>query len=93
MTMSYQVGTKGQVVVAKEIRDKLGVKPGWKAYQRLVDDRVEIRFLPPEHTRSLMGILAPRVKRSIPPGEPWRLAKEQAWAAIARERVKRWKKS
>ena len=35
--MSYKVGAKGQVVISKELRDRLGVKPGWTVVQRLVD--------------------------------------------------------
>ena len=41
------------MVINKEIRKKLGIEPGWLALQRIVDDHVEIYFLPPEHNRSL----------------------------------------
>jgi AbrB family looped-hinge helix DNA binding protein len=58
------VGTKGQVVIEKAIRDKLGIGPGWTAVQRLVDNKVEIRFVPPEHDRSAFGVLRQYVKRS-----------------------------
>jgi hypothetical protein len=35
--MSSKVGTEGQVVIEKRIRDGLGVKPGWQAsFGRLV---------------------------------------------------------
>ena len=34
----HKVGSKGQVVIAKEIRDELGIQPGWLALQRVVDD-------------------------------------------------------
>lgn len=83
--MAYLVGTKGQVVIAKEIRERLGVKPGWVALQRLVGDRVEIYFLPPEHHESLKGSLARYLKANIPPGEAWDKAREAAWQAAARE--------
>jgi hypothetical protein len=39
------------VVIAKEIRERLGVQPGWVALQRLVGDCVEIYFLPLEHNQ------------------------------------------
>ena len=39
MTLAYIVGAEGQVVIAREIRERLGVKPGWVAVQRLVGDR------------------------------------------------------
>ena len=45
----HTVGPKGQVVVEKEIRDRLGIAPGWRALQSLVGDHVETRFFPPEH--------------------------------------------
>jgi bifunctional DNA-binding transcriptional regulator/antitoxin component of YhaV-PrlF toxin-antitoxin module len=55
--MANVIGRKGQLVIEKEIRDRLGVGPGWKATQRIVDDHVELRFLPPTHNRSLAGCL------------------------------------
>ena len=45
--MTSLVGRKGQVVIAKEIRDRLGIEPGWVAVQRMVEGHVEIHFLPP----------------------------------------------
>lgn len=83
--MTYLVGNKGQVVIAKEIRERLGVKPGWVALQRLVEDRVEIYFLPPEHRESLKGGLAQYLKARVPPGEAWDRARRAAWEAATRE--------
>ena len=77
--MAYLVGPKGQVVIAKEIREQLGIQPGWIALQRLVGDRVEIYFLPPEHNRSLKGSLSQHIQTHIPPGEAWDQAREKAW--------------
>jgi AbrB family looped-hinge helix DNA binding protein len=91
-TMANVVGTKGQVVINKEIRDKLGIGPGWLALQRLVDGHVEIYFVMPEHNRSLKGSLAPYTDVVIAPGEEWEKAREKAWEAAARERVERWDK-
>lgn len=76
--MSHVVGSKGQVVIAKAIREKLGIEQGWMAIQRLVDDHVEIYFVPPEHDRSLKGCLAPHVKQSLPDSS-WRRARAEAW--------------
>ncbi|PKB78319.1 MAG: AbrB family transcriptional regulator [SAR202 cluster bacterium Io17-Chloro-G9] len=88
--MATKVGTKGQVVIDKQIRDRLGIGPGWIALQKLVDDHVEIYFVGPEHNRSLKGSLAKYTDIVIQPGEEWNKAREQAWEAAARERVGRW---
>lgn len=88
--MVYTVGQKGQIVVAKEIRERLGVKPGWVALQRLVEDRVEVYFLPPEHRGSLKGSLAEHLKAGVSSGKAWDEARKAAWreAAASRESVK-----
>ncbi len=83
--MAYVVGSKGQVVIAKEIRDRLGIGPGWVAMQRVADDHVEIYFLPPEHRESLKGSLAPYVRRAAQ-DEEWDQARERAWPDAAAER-------
>ncbi len=80
--MPYTVSSKGQVVIAKEIREKLGVKPGWVAVQRLVGDHVEIYFLPPPHRRSLKGLLADRIQTRVSV-EDWPAARERAWRAAS----------
>jgi hypothetical protein len=75
------------VVIAKEIRDRLGIEPGVETFQRVVADHVEIYF---EHSRSLAGSLAPFVKRSISP-EEWAAAKEEAWAQGVAESEAAWR--
>lgn len=85
--MAYVVGPKGQVVIAKEIRDRLGVEPGWIALQRLVNDHVEVYFLPPEHRESLKGSLAEHVNVHVGPGKEWDEARETAWRAASVEKV------
>lgn len=88
--MANKVGAKGQVVIDKKIRDRLGIGPGWMALQRLVDDHVEIYFVEPEHNRSLLGSLKKYTNVVIKPGEEWDKAREEARAAAARERVEGW---
>ncbi len=78
------VGSKGQVVIEKHIRDRLGVKPGAIAVQALVGDRVEIRFVAPAHSRSLFGALAQHVKQDIADRE-WAKVKRQAWERSAKD--------
>ncbi len=81
----HTVGPKGQVVIAKEIRERLEVRPGWKVLQRIVGDHVELYFLPPSSHRSLKGVLAPYLKRTVRP-EEWEKAKEEAWrSAVGRD--------
>jgi AbrB family looped-hinge helix DNA binding protein len=87
--MSTKLGTKGQVVIEKSIRDKLGIEPGSIAIQRIVDGRVEIFFLPPEHNRSLAGSLTKYAKRKIQSEEEWREAREMAWEEAVREKMER----
>ncbi len=80
------VGPKGQVVISKEIRDALGIGPGWRAIERLVDGHVEIRFMPPRHRRSLYGILRSDVSLT---DDELREAREKAVAEAAVERYLR----
>ena len=60
------VGTKYQVVIEREARRKLGIEPGWVAVQTVVGDHLELRFLPPEHERSLAGSLGRYAKGTVP---------------------------
>ncbi len=75
--MARVVGSKGQVVIEKPIRDALGIRPGYIAVQKLVGDHVEIHFYPPEHQESLRGVLADVAKRRVSP-EEWSKSKEGA---------------
>ena len=85
--MAHRVGPKGQVVIEKEIRDKLGVEPGWQAVQLLVDNHVRIYFIPPEHNRSLRGAATPYIRRWPAPDEDW---DEAIGEAIAEEWRQKW---
>ena len=71
------MGTKYQVVIGREARRKLGIEPGWVAVETVVGDRLELRFLPPEHDRSLAGGLARYAVGAVPePAEEERAAWE-----------------
>ena len=85
--MGNRVGPKGQVVISKPTRDLLDIRPGFEALEQVVDDHVELRFIPPPHERSLKGSLASELQKR-PRG---RLAKarEAAWSRAAREKARR----
>lgn len=72
------VGVKYQMVIERSARERLGVQPGWEAVQVVVDDRLEVRFLPPEHDRSLAGSLKRYAKQ---PADDYSLEKREGWEA------------
>jgi len=84
-TVANRVGPKGQVVIDRSIRDRLGVEPGMLAIQRLVDDHVEIRFVHGPHQRSLAGAARPFIRQRPATGE--RDATELAWEAEVRRHL------
>ena len=86
--MATVVGPKGQIVITKKIRDRLGVKPGWLTLQRVVDDHVEVYFVPPEHTDSLKGCLADYVRASVSSSPEWDAARAEAWSSASGERFR-----
>jgi hypothetical protein len=73
-------------VIEKGIRDRLGVQPGWKAVQHLVDGHVEIHFVPPEHARSLAGRLSRYARPELATDDALAVARAAAWADAARRR-------
>ena len=87
MTIKGKVGPKGEIVIAEELRAKLGIDPSWLAYQFLVDGHVEIHCLPPEHGTSLAGSAAQYTKKSIALGKEWDEARETAWKQRAEEKM------
>ena len=85
--MGNRVGPKGQVVISKPTRDLLDIRPGFEALEQVVDDHVELRFIPPPHERSLRGSLAGELRRR--PRGGLGKAKDAAWSRAAREKVRR----
>jgi bifunctional DNA-binding transcriptional regulator/antitoxin component of YhaV-PrlF toxin-antitoxin module len=76
------VGAKYQMVIDREARQRLGVQPGWIAVQAVVGDRLEVRFLPPEHTESLAGSLRRYAQRPV---SDYAAEKRAAWDAEVTE--------
>jgi AbrB family looped-hinge helix DNA binding protein len=85
--MPHKVGSKGQVVIEKSLRDRLGIEPGWIALQAVEGDHVTLRFVPPEHARSLKGVLAGHVVRPVAAGREWDEARSAAWNEAAAQKV------
>ena len=76
-----KVGSDYQTVIDREVREELGVRPGWVAVQAVVGDCLEVRFLPPEHDRSLAGSLKEYAREGGP--DP---REDLAWEAHVDER-------
>lgn len=52
-----KTSVKGQLVIPKEIREKLGITPGKRVLIRAVGKRAEITPLPADPIRSMRGML------------------------------------
>jgi len=78
--MASVVGSKGQIVIEKPIRERLGIEPGWQALQLLVDQHLEVYFIPPAHRRSLRGAAKPFIRRHPQTEEDWDAAVGKAVA-------------
>ena len=76
------VGERGQITIAKEIREKLGVSPRDVAIQHVEDGRLVVTFVKhfSPHTRSVAGILGPP-PRLPEQGKSWDEILEDAAAA------------
>jgi bifunctional DNA-binding transcriptional regulator/antitoxin component of YhaV-PrlF toxin-antitoxin module len=83
--MPSVMGERGQITLEKQLRDELGLAPGWQVIQRRVGDRIELRFLPPPHRRSLRGVLADPNGPHFETEEALRDATEEAWAEAMQE--------
>jgi AbrB family looped-hinge helix DNA binding protein len=52
-----KTSSKGQIVIPKEIRDKLGIGPGKKVLLQVVGEHAEIVPLPDDPIKSMRGML------------------------------------
>lgn len=85
--MGNIVGQRGQVVIPKPIREQLGIEPGWVAMPRVVGNRVEITFLPPEHSASLGGALSAYARPDLETDDALHDAMDEAWTLAARDEL------
>ena len=52
-----KTSSKGQVVIPKDIRKKVGITPGKKVLLQVVDQHVEITPIPDDPIKALKGVL------------------------------------
>ena len=52
-----KTSSKGQIVIPKVIREKLGITPGKRILLRVVDEHAEITPLPDDPIREMRGFL------------------------------------
>jgi AbrB family looped-hinge helix DNA binding protein len=55
---TVMTSAKGQVVIPKKERDKLGIKPGMRVVVTAVEDHIEIRPLPDRPVEFFHGFFA-----------------------------------
>lgn len=77
--MSSRVGERGQITIAKAIREELAIYAGDETVQRIEDGRIVIDVVPGRHRRSMAGVLRERVGRK-PTDESWVALRDAAWA-------------
>ena len=75
-----EVGAGGEIIIDPAIRERLGVQPGYRAVQILAGEHIEVHFVPPRHSRSLLGAAKPFIRRSPVPETQWDDAVAQAIA-------------
>lgn len=80
--MANVVGERFQITIAKQAREKLGIKPGDRAIERVEDGRLVVSFMPKPHRRSLLGVFR---RADLPPITDWEAVKDRAWAARTAE--------
>ncbi len=80
--MSALVNPRGQITVDREIRERLGVRPGMVAVQQTVGNQLIVTFVPAPHKRSAAGVLG-KPRRLVP--RNWSEITEAAGQAIAQD--------
>ena len=87
-----KVGENGEIVIGEQLRKKLGIGPGWRAYQYLEEDHLIIYFRPPDDGKPLAGSLSKYVNESNRfDDDDWHKIKEEAWIKAIEEDHYEWK--
>jgi AbrB family looped-hinge helix DNA binding protein len=73
-----RVGKRGQITIAKAIRDELGINVGDMTIQRIKDGRIVLEVVRGRHRMSLAGSLAGKVRRR-PDDESWAALRDATW--------------
>ena len=76
--MTSRVGERGQITIAKAIREELAIYAGDETVQRVVDGRIVIEVIPGRHRRSMAGTLRDKLGRR-PDDESWPTLRDAAW--------------
>ena len=77
VVIEVEIGADGRLPIPQEIRERIGIEPGWIARQRVVGAHVEILFIPPDPGRLRSDV-------AVSP-EEWGEARERAWAEAAED--------
>jgi AbrB family looped-hinge helix DNA binding protein len=80
-----RVGDRGQITIAKAIREELGIYAGDETVQRIEDGHVVIEVVSGRHRRSLAGSLRDKVSRR-PADESWPALRDAAWSTADPDR-------
>jgi AbrB family looped-hinge helix DNA binding protein len=78
--VNSRVGERGQITIAKAIREQLAIHAGDETVQRIEGGRIVIEVIPGRHRRSLAGTLRDKVERT-PADESWPALRDASWEA------------
>ncbi|MFN0071474.1 MAG: hypothetical protein ACKVVP_08310 [Chloroflexota bacterium] len=81
--MTSVVSERGQITIDRQARKMLGVEAGMVAIQVVVDDHLEISFVPQKHNRSAFGVLG----TPAGPIPSWDELEQEAAALIASDAI------
>jgi AbrB family looped-hinge helix DNA binding protein len=85
--VTSRVGERGQITIAKAIREELAIYAGDETVQRVENGRIVIDVIPGRHRRSLAGSLRDKVGRK-PADEAWEILRDRAWATPDPDRAR-----